>query len=213
MRIERIARNLGSLVVLFLSGGLQADGAESPYRLQVPVEAYRVAAQPAWRLPAPVAHNPATDRRPYADAIAQAAEAAGIETELLHAVVKVESAYKADAMSPKGAQGLAQVMPATAERFARDGATGARANLHAGAHFLRSLLDRFDGDMALALAAYNAGPGAVARYGGIPPYPETQAYVPRVLAEYDTLRAARKTRPTPWQLGEQWRRPAAQPDS
>ena len=213
MRIERIARNLGSLVVLFLSGGLQADGAESPYRLQVPLEAYRVTTQPAWRLPAPVAHNPATDRRPYAEVIARAADAAGIETELLHAVVKVESAYDADALSSKGARGLAQVLPATAARFGPRGATGTHANLHAGARFLRSLLDRFDGDMALALAAYNAGPGAVERHGGIPPYPETQAYVPRVLAEYDTLRAARKTRPAPWQLGEQWHPPAAQPDS
>lgn len=126
-------------------------------------------------------------------------------------MVKVESGYNAAAVSPKGAQGLAQVMPATAEQFQRPGAVG---SLTAGANYLRHLLDRFDNDLTLSLAAYNAGPGAVERHGGVPPYPETQAYVPRVMAEYEALRAERRRLPTQWQQGSAWQdRAKTQPGS
>ncbi|KAA3652746.1 MAG: lytic transglycosylase domain-containing protein [Proteobacteria bacterium] len=211
MRTDRLARHLGALIALFLAGSAPADNASSPYRLQTPGAAYQLQPRADWRLPPASEHNPAARARPFSHDIAAAAQAAGIETELLHAVVKVESGYNADAVSPKGAQGLAQVMPATAAQFQRAGTAG---SLTAGANYLRHLLDRFDGDLSLTLAAYNAGPGAVERHGGIPPYPETQAYVPRVLAEYHALRAERRRLPTPWQQGSAWQdRAKTQPGS
>ena len=106
---------------------------------------------------------------------------------LFQAMIKVESAYNPAARSPKGALGLAQLMPATARALSVD-PSDPFENLDGGARYLLAQLQRF-GDPSLALAAYTAGPEAVVRYGGIPPYPETRAYVARVLAEYDRLRA------------------------
>jgi soluble lytic murein transglycosylase-like protein len=108
------------------------------------------------------------------------AETHGVDPRLVHAVITVESAYRPRARSPKGARGLMQLMPATARQYGVRNAYRPSANLEAGIKHLRSLLDRFD--VHLALAAYNAGEAAVRRFGGIPPYRETQAYVTRVLA-------------------------------
>jgi soluble lytic murein transglycosylase-like protein len=104
----------------------------------------------------------------------------GVDARLVHAVITVESAYQPRARSPKGARGLMQLMPATARQYGVRNAYRPAANLEAGIKHLRSLLDRFD--IRLALAAYNAGEAAVRRFGGVPPYRETQAYVARVLA-------------------------------
>jgi len=101
---------------------------------------------------------------------------------LLHAVIAAESAYDARAVSPRGAMGLMQLMPATARRFGARDPFAPRQNLLAGASYLKWLLTAFDGDLELALAAYNAGEQAVINAGRrIPSYPETRAYVPRVL--------------------------------
>jgi Transglycosylase SLT domain len=108
------------------------------------------------------------------------AETHGVDPRLVHAVITVESAYQPRARSPKGARGLMQLMPATARQYGVRNAYRPSANLEAGIKHLRSLLDRFD--VRLALAAYNAGEAAVRRFGGVPPYRETQAYVTRVLA-------------------------------
>lgn len=124
---------------------------------------------------------------PFAAQIEKAAEAGGIEPELLHAVVQAESAYNPHAVSPKGALGLAQMMPATARAYGVTDALKPADNLHASARHLRDLLDDF-GDVELALSAYNAGAGAVRRYGGMPPYAETRAYVPRVSDRYEALK-------------------------
>jgi soluble lytic murein transglycosylase-like protein len=106
-----------------------------------------------------------------------------VSPRLLHAVIAVESGYDARAVSPKGAQGLMQLMPATAQRFGVRDPFDPEQNVRAGATYLRSLLDMFAGDARLALAAYNAGESAVIRAGNrIPAFAETQAYVPRVLA-------------------------------
>lgn len=130
--------------------------------------------------------------RPYHAEIAAAARSHGIEPALLHAVISAESAYRAQAVSNKGALGLMQVMPATARRYGlgeqdlRQPAT----NIATGTRYLADLLRLFSGDMRLALAAYNAGEHAVMRHGRrIPPYAETEAYVPKVLKVYDALRA------------------------
>ena len=91
-------------------------------------------------------------------------------------------------------------MPGTARRYGVERLDTVAPNLHAAARHLRFLSDRYKGQLPLVLAAYNAGEGAVDRFGGIPPYPETQAYVPRVLAEYEALKAATHAEIRPWQL-------------
>jgi hypothetical protein len=98
-------------------------------------------------------------------------------------VIAVESEFDQWAVSSKGARGLMQLMPATARRFGVADVFDARQNVFAGAQYLRVLLDQFGGDVALALAAYNAGENAVLRYGGIPPYRETRGYVQKVQAQ------------------------------
>lgn len=129
--------------------------------------------------------------RPYHAHIAAAAREHGMDAALLHAVISVESAYRVEAVSPKGARGLMQVMPATAQRFgvAESDLHRPEPNIRAGAGYLAMLLRMFDNDLRLALAAYNAGEQAVLRNGTrVPPYAETQQYVPRVLALYQALR-------------------------
>ena len=115
--------------------------------------------------------------------IAEVAAQLRIAPELLHAVIAAESRYDSRALSPKGAVGLMQLLPATARRFGVNDPYVVRQNLFAGASYLKWLMALFDNDLELVLAAYNAGEQAVIRAGHrIPPYPETQAYVPRVLA-------------------------------
>ena len=111
-----------------------------------------------------------------------------VEPALMHAVISAESAYNPWAVSPKGAMGLMQLMPGTAERFGVSNPYDPIANMHGGARYLRWLLDRFN-DHRLAIAGYNAGEGAVQKYGNqIPPYQETQTYVVRVLNFYQQYR-------------------------
>ena len=124
--------------------------------------------------------------------IAHAARNAGISADLVKAVVRVESAFDARARSSKGALGLMQLMPATAAQYGVSDPFDAWQNLHAGARHLRKMLDMF-GDLDLALAAYNAGAGAVRRHGGIPAYAETQAYVRKVRGLLGASRPARST--------------------
>lgn len=109
----------------------------------------------------------------------------GLDPALLHAVILAESRYNADAISRRGAIGLMQLMPDTAARYKVADAFDANQNIRGGAQYLSYLLKLFDGDLELAIAAYNAGEGAVIRNGRkIPPYPETVAYVPKVMAFY-----------------------------
>jgi soluble lytic murein transglycosylase-like protein len=125
--------------------------------------------------------------------IEQSAKNNQLDSELIHAVMHVESAYKANAKSPKGAQGLMQLMPATASRFGVNNSNDPAQNIEGGAKYLRELLNLFNNDVSLAVAAYNAGEQAVIKYGKrIPPYKETQAYVPKVLKIYKSLLKQRK---------------------
>ena len=116
--------------------------------------------------------------------IFSAAKEYGVDPRLIHAVAYQESRYKIDAESHAGAQGLMQMMPATAARFAVEGKTGTEQNVYAGTKLLRWLLKRFDGNVSLALAGYNAGEGSVDKYDGIPPFPETKNYVRKIVANY-----------------------------
>ncbi len=105
-----------------------------------------------------------------------------LSTQLVTAIIKVESNFNPRAVSSEGAIGLMQLMPATAERLGVKNAFDIRQNINAGCRYLKGLVDRFEGNLELAVAAYNAGPGAVEKYGKIPPYKETRNYVKRVLA-------------------------------
>jgi soluble lytic murein transglycosylase-like protein len=115
----------------------------------------------------------------YIDA---AAAEHGVSRKLVWAVIQAESSFEHDVVSPSGALGLMQLMPATAQRFGADDPLDARQNIYAGTRYLRLLLDTYDGDISLSAAAYNAGQTAVARYKGIPPFRATRAYVRRVNA-------------------------------
>jgi soluble lytic murein transglycosylase-like protein len=137
------------------------------------------------RLPAP--------DQPFAQAVEAAAQAHGLDPKLLHAVVIVESAYRTRAVSPAGAAGLTQLMPATATSLGVRDRFDATANLLGGAAYLAKLLAQF-GDLRLALAAYNAGPGRVAALGHVPDIAETRAYVSAVVNCYLALAAGRRLR-------------------
>jgi soluble lytic murein transglycosylase-like protein len=115
-------------------------------------------------------------------AIAKAAAKFDLPVNLIEAVVKAESAYQVDAQSAAGARGLMQLMPATAKELGVDDPFDIDQNIDGGARYLSRMLERFEGDIEKALSAYNAGPGTVDRYAGRVPYPETRAYVKRVLA-------------------------------
>ena len=125
---------------------------------------------------------------PFGDLITAAATRHGVDPALLAAVAKQESAFNPRAQSRVGAKGLMQLMDATARGLGVEDPFDPAQSLEGGARFLGGLLRQFDGDVRLALAAYNAGPGAVQRYGGVPPYQETQRYVPKVLALADEFR-------------------------
>jgi len=120
-----------------------------------------------------------------ASTIVDAARTHGVDPRLVAAVAARESAWKANAVSRTGACGLMQLMPATARFLGIVDVFDARQNIFGGARYLRTLLDTFNGDLDLTLAAYNAGPGAVQKFGGVPPYRETQDYVRRVRATYE----------------------------
>ncbi len=118
----------------------------------------------------------------YDQIIASTSAKYGVSPSLIKAVIHAESGYNPNAVSPKGASGLMQLMPGTARSLRVSNSFDPRDNVEGGVKYLRFLLDTFRGDVSLALAAYNAGLNKVAKYGGIPPYNETRTYVNRVLA-------------------------------
>ena len=122
---------------------------------------------------------------PYGTAISLAAERHEVDGLLLAAIVAVESGFTPEAVSPKGATGLMQVRPAVGRAYGAGDLFDPYSNVDVGSRYFRSLMKEYKGDLELTLAAYNAGPAAVARYGGVPPYRETRAYVSKVLARYE----------------------------
>lgn len=127
---------------------------------------------------------------PFGNAISVAAERHDVDGFLLAAIVSVESRFSPRAVSPRGARGLMQIRPVVARAYGVSDPFDPYANVDAGSRYLKSLLADYDGNLELTLAAYNAGPAAVARYGGVPPYRETQAYVRKVLSRYEKYNQA-----------------------
>lgn len=127
------------------------------------------------------------NKNTYDQLIRQIASKYGVETGLVKAIMHTESSFNSNARSPVGAQGLMQLMPATARRFKVVNAYDPSQNIEGGVKYLSWLINRFGGDVRLALAGYNAGEGNVDKYGGIPPFRETQDYVKKVLTRYNAL--------------------------
>ncbi|MBF0462136.1 MAG: lytic transglycosylase domain-containing protein [Magnetococcales bacterium] len=124
-------------------------------------------------------------RQRFGAIVLAAAQRTGLNCALLNSIIRAESDFDPNAVSPKGAVGLMQLMPATARLYGVTDMTDPETNIHGGARFLADLLRQFNNDLELSLAAYNAGPTTVAKYGGmVPPYPETREYVARVLRYY-----------------------------
>jgi soluble lytic murein transglycosylase-like protein len=134
-------------------------------------------------VPSPAAPPVVVAPKAPRELVEAAARKNGLPPNFVHSVVSAESGYKTDALSPKGAIGLMQLMPATARSYNADPHDPSQ-NVEAGTAYLRELLLKYNGDTRLALAAYNAGPGAVSKYNGVPPYAETQTYIERVLRKY-----------------------------
>jgi hypothetical protein len=163
----------GDTVVLVLKGGGEVGVPAGMLRGVVPDEVLE-------EIPATAAAGSVDFER----LVAEAARRHGLDPALVMAVVGVESGFQPQAVSPKGAQGLMQLMPGTARDLGVTNPFDPAANLDGGSRYLSSLVARYEGDLARALAAYNAGMGAVARHGGVPPYAETRAYVRKVLGRY-----------------------------
>jgi soluble lytic murein transglycosylase-like protein len=124
------------------------------------------------------------------DHVSDAGKSTGIDPDFLDSVIHQESGFNPNAVSPKGARGLMQLMPETADKLGVRNSFDPAENVHGGAAYLRQLLDLYHGDAQKALAAYNAGPGRVQQYKGVPPYRETQAYVARIIREYNRKKLA-----------------------
>jgi soluble lytic murein transglycosylase-like protein len=130
------------------------------------------------------------NRIAFRDEIEAIAEVHTVDQALIRAIIHAESAYQADALSPKGAQGLMQLMPGTQKQLQVVDVFDPLSNIEGGTLYLSQLLEQFDQSVELAAAAYNAGPGAVREYGGVPPYRETKEYVRRVKILYRRYRSA-----------------------
>lgn len=162
---------------------LSVPGVSAEIRVEVGPDGRKVFSNTA-----PAKRSPSLDRALQPGLVSQhvdrSAARHGLDPHLVHAVIRAESAYNPRAVSPKGAVGLMQLMPATAHELSVDDPFDPASNIEGGSSYLRRMLDRFDGNLELALAGYNAGPEAVRRFGGVPPYRETRQYVERVLRTY-----------------------------
>jgi len=206
--VVALSAQAGELVVLSNGFRIHADShtADGPViRLQtsqgvIEIQASTVAAFEQEEYTAPAA-TPAVPTAPQLnlrpgptpqELITQAAVHAGLPPAIVHSIARAESGYREDAVSPKGAIGLMQLMPKTASELNADPRDPTQ-NAEAGARYLRDLLQKYENDphqVSKAIAAYNAGPAAVDKYHGIPPYPETIQYVNRVLKQYEKEQAA-----------------------
>ena len=180
----RVSRTKGVGIAEALYRDLKGERASSAHASGMTIEAYRKTAQPSWA----IADTALGRARRFDRIVRDAARTHGVDPHLIRAVIAQESGGRPGAVSRRGAKGLMQLMDSTAAALGVRDSMDARENILGGTRYLRQLLDRFDGDLKLALASYNAGPSAVARHGGIPPYRETREFVRRVLDYLDTSR-------------------------
>jgi soluble lytic murein transglycosylase-like protein len=162
--IKRYSKTLASSLVKHLPSRFLISGRLSSYSSYLGAQAH-------WK-------------KHYRPKLREIAPRYGLDPHLVEILISVESGFRADAISSRGAVGLMQVLPTTALDMNIANPFDPVENLHAGCRYLSRLLRTYKGDLSLALAAYNAGPGAVDRYGGIPPFPETQDYVKKILKRY-----------------------------
>lgn len=182
IRHERSEVREGGITRLYTSGDDFVD-----------VPTAQIAAIEAEELPAP-APQPGLPGVP-ADVPRLVDQASGrhqVDADFIKSVIRAESGFDPQARSPKGAQGLMQLMPGTAQRLGVQNAFEPGANIDAGTRYLRDLLEQYHGDAAKALAAYNAGPQRVSQYRGVPPYNETRAYVRKVINDYNRAKRAQR---------------------
>ena len=168
----------GGAIVLTLRGGGDVNIDKTLVEKIVPDEVPYPEPEPAVAEAPPVDQTPRTI--PYAELISSMSEAHGVDPNLVRALIQVESGYRPTARSPKGAMGLMQLMPSTAREYKVRNPYDPKANVAAGVKHLKGLIDRWG--VELALAAYNAGEGAVKKFNGIPPYRETRNYVSKILS-------------------------------
>ena len=184
---EALSLPLSTPVPVSGSGAYQGPAwraPDLPARLQPPVAPYRWPDAAQLWPPIAVPEWAGVAAAPFAQTVQRAALFYQLPPELLWAVIKVESNFRDQAVSSAGAIGLMQLMPRTARGIGVRNARDPEQNILAGAYYLRHLANRFAGDLYFTLAAYNAGPVAVQRYRGVPPYPETESYVRQVLTYY-----------------------------
>jgi soluble lytic murein transglycosylase-like protein len=176
------------LCAAFASAVAMAESPVVEVQPRVEIQGVAEAQPPSAQVQTPTA----ADMRRYAAIILGACRRNGVEGELVHAMIWAESSFNPNAVSPAGASGLMQLMPETARSYGVDNVFDPEENIRAGVKMMGQLLAQFDGDVELALAAYNAGPNAVIRAGNrIPPRPETESYVPKVMDYYRRLQARR----------------------
>jgi soluble lytic murein transglycosylase-like protein len=190
-------RAIGETTRLFLSADdsnftdiptAEITGFEKDLSLPVPPPSAATSSQQATRVqPAPAVHPPDLDT-----VVNSASAAYHLDPDLVNSVIHAESGFKTHAISPKGARGLMQLMPSTANSLGVKDAFDPEANVGGGSRYLRELLERYDFDLVKALAAYNAGPERVEQYNGVPPFRETRAYVARIVHEYNRKKIAQE---------------------
>jgi soluble lytic murein transglycosylase-like protein len=199
-----------AVVLLVTAAGLMAENAQKVVSVvRVDKKTGRLVRQivvsPKPGAPAPAASTNADEGvRALVD---QTAKSLDVSPELVHSVIQVESNYNPYAISPKGAQGLMQLMPATAKRFGVTNSFDPRQNIEGGVKYLKLLRETFKDDR-LALAAYNAGEGAVTKYGDVPPYAETMKYVENVGKKYEQAKSAAQKKAPPVKVAAEQPKPA-----
>ncbi len=191
---------VGSVTRLWMCSSAGGGYLELPSNQIARFEPGQSPARPVPPAPPAVSPRPEPDpqppRDPVRNLIDRVAQRHQIDPDFVASVVKAESGFLPGAVSPKGAAGLMQLMPGTAAGLGVRDVFDPAANLEAGTKYLRELLDRYSGDALKALAAFNAGPQRVAQFGGVPPYPETRAYIVRVIDDYNRKKIEQQKRST-----------------
>ena len=181
---------LGEKYRLQMQGGWMDVSTADVVKIE-PEEVFQPIPQPPAAAPAPPPNQP-----PYHEFVLAAASRYGVDAELINSVMEVESHFDSKAISPKNARGLMQLLPQTAARLGVKDIFDPKENIEGGTRYLKELLQLYNNDLTLALAAYNAGPDKVQKYGNVPPYRETESYVKQVKKKYQKNKSAPATKTT-----------------